>query len=222
MLSRSGRLYLWFGVTTLAFGVFARITRELLEGEVDTADRAILLLVAKLRSPSLTVAAMDVTALGSTTLIVLFAAAALVILLARRDRLGACHLLTASAGAALLVYATKNIIERARPPEIQRLVEVTGFSYPSGHSLMTASLYLTLAIIAGRHLGTQRVRIALFAAALVVLMLVGASRIYLGVHYPTDVASGLSLGAAWALLLAGVFSRFSRETRHENCARVVN
>ncbi len=114
-------------------------------------DSAILLAVARTRTPWLTVAAIDVTALGSITLVVLFSAFTLMVLLVLRDRLGALHLLAASAGAGILTLLTKNIIERIRPEEAQRLIIVSGFSYPSGHSVSTSALYLTIAIIAGRY-----------------------------------------------------------------------
>jgi undecaprenyl-diphosphatase len=162
----------------------------------------------RIRTPWLTSAAIDVTALGSITLVVLFSVFTLVVLLMLRDRRGALQLLAASVGAGILTIVTKDIIERIRPPEAQRLIVVSGFSYPSGHSLSTAALYLTIAIIASRHIERSGAKTVIFLAVSAVVIMVGASRIYLGVHYATDVASGFSLGAAWALLLAGVFSLF--------------
>jgi undecaprenyl-diphosphatase len=206
--ARAGRLSLWLGGAALALLMFVRITRELIEGDVSAVDSAILLTVTKTRTPWLTIAAVDVTALGSTTLVVLFSAFTLVVLLVLRDRLGALQLLAASAGAGILTLLTKNIIERIRPEEVQHLIATSGFSYPSGHSLSTSALYLTIAIIAGRYVQHSGARVAIFLAVSAVLIMVGASRVYLGVHYATDVVSGISLGAAWALLLAGFFTRF--------------
>ena len=202
----AGRLSLWLGGAALALGTFVRITRELIEGDVGAMDSAILLAVAKKRTPWLTITAVDVTALGSITLVLLFSAFTLVVLLVLRDRLGALQLLTASAGAGLLTLVTKNLIERIRPAESQQLIVVSGFSYPSGHSVSTSALYLTIAIIAGRYVQHRGARATIFLAVSAVLIMIGASRVYLGVHYPTDVVSGISLGAAWALLLAGFFT----------------
>ncbi|MBZ5596376.1 MAG: phosphatase PAP2 family protein [Acidobacteriia bacterium] len=204
--TRAGRLSLWLGGAALAFLMFVRITRELIEGDVGAMDSAILLAVAKKRTPWLTIAAVDVTALGSVTLVVLFSAFTLVVLLVLRDRISALQLLAASAGAGILTLVTKNIIERVRPEEAQQLIVVSGFSYPSGHSVSTSALYLTIAIIAGRHVQHSGARVAIFLAVSAVLVMVAASRVYLGVHYATDVVSGISLGAAWALLLAGCFT----------------
>jgi undecaprenyl-diphosphatase len=202
----AGRLSLWLGGAALAFGMFVRITRELIEGDVGAMDSAILLAVAKKRTPWLTTTAVDVTALGSITLVVLFSVFTLVVLLVLRDRLGALQLLTASVGAGILTLVTKNIIERIRPEEAQRLIVVSGFSYPSGHSLSTSALYLTIAIIAGRYVQHRGARATIFLAVSAVLIVVGASRVYLGVHYATDVVSGISLGAGWALLVGGSFT----------------
>ena len=206
--ARAGRVSLWLGGASLALLAFVRITRELIEGDVTAFDSAIQLTVARIRTPWLTSAAVDVTALGSITLVVLFSVFTLVVLLVLRDRLAALQLLAASAGAGILTLVTKDIIERTRPAEAQQLIVVSGFSYPSGHSLSTSALYLTIAIIAGRYVQHSGARAAIFLAVSVVLIMVGASRVYLGVHYTTDVVSGISLGAAWALMLAGLFTLF--------------
>jgi undecaprenyl-diphosphatase len=203
---RAGRLSLWSGGAALAVLAFVRITRELIEGDVSAVDRAILFAVARARTPWLTIAAIDVTALGSITLVVLFSAFTLMVLLVLRDRLGALQMLAASVGAGILTLVTKDIIERTRPEVAQQLIAVSGFSYPSGHSLSTSALYLTIAIIAGRYVQHLGARVAIFIAVSAVVIMVGASRVYLGVHYATDVVSGISLGAAWALVLAGLFT----------------
>jgi len=209
--ARAGRLALWLGGASLAFLIFVRITRELMEGDVTALDRAILLAVAKARTPWLTVAAVDVTALGSITLVILFTAFTLLVLCVLRDRMGALQILAASSGAALLTMATKEMIERIRPAEAQQLIVVSGFSYPSGHSVATSALYLTITIIAGRYIRHAGARAAIFIAVAVVILMIGASRVYLGVHYATDVVSGFLLGAAWALILAGLFTLAGHE-----------
>jgi undecaprenyl-diphosphatase len=209
------RLSLWFGASFLFLAIFLKMTSELVENEVQGRDALILAAIASVRRPWLTGIAIDLTALGSMTLVTLISLIALCVLLLLRDRLAASQLLLNSAGAALLTMLTKNLIERTRPENVEHLVHVTGFSYPSGHSLVAASLYLTIAILTAHHLPTLQGRVLLFCIALAVVFLVGMSRMYLGVHYPSDVASGVSLGAAWALLLAAGFSTSTRRRAHQ-------
>jgi undecaprenyl-diphosphatase len=204
------RLTLWLGAAALSFGIFVKITSELLEHEVRGLDLSILTAVAKMRRPWLTGVAVDITALGSLALVVLISVVALCLFLSLENRLAAWQLFLNTAGAGIWTGITKNAIERARPEEVTHLVQVTGFSYPSGHSLVSASLYLTMALLAARHLPTRKGRVLLFVLAIAIISLVGMSRVYLGVHYPSDVASGVLLGVAWALLLEGGFSTIER------------
>jgi len=205
-LSRVIQISWWLGAAALLFALFIKLTSELLEHEVAGLDRTILIGFAKARTPLLTMIAVDLTALGSVTLVVLMSTVALCVLLVLKDRLAALQLVAASVGAGILTSAVKNYIDRRRPDEVTQLIQVSGFSYPSGHSLTAAALYLTMAILVCRHLQRAGHQIAILTITVAIILLVGASRIYLGVHYPSDVASGISLGMAWALLLAGVFS----------------
>ena len=165
-------------------------------------DRAILEAAATLRRSWLTGAAVDLTALGSVSVLTVLVAVALVVLAGARDRAGALQLAVGGAGAACWVVLLKSLLERDRPLLVSRLVEVTGFSYPSGHTLAAAAIYTTLAIVACRGVAPGWPRGAVLAAAGAIILAVGASRVYLGVHYPSDVLAGLLAGLAWAFALA--------------------
>jgi undecaprenyl-diphosphatase len=204
--ARAIKVSWWLGTASLAFGLFIKITSELLEHEVSSVDRMILIGLAKARTPWLTVVAVDLTALGSVTLGVLVSTIALCVLLLMKDRMGALQLVAASVGAGILTTTIKNYIDRPRPEVVTQLIQFSGLSYPSGHALAAASLYLTIAILVCRHIQRTGHQIAILAMTVEIILLVGMTRIYLGVHYPSDVASGISLGVAWALLLAGCFS----------------
>ena len=207
LTARMIRVAAWSGAIAFALGTFLLVTHETIaEREGAGADRAVLLWIARLRAPRLTGVMVDLTALGSPTLVVLFTFVTFAMLAVLRDRRGAAHLVVASAGTWICTTATKNIIEKARPTEVEHLVQVSGFSYPSGHSLAAAALYLTIAIIAGTHLKTVASKAVLFVGAALLVGLVGLSRVYLGVHYPSDVVSGVSLGTAWALILAAAIA----------------
>jgi undecaprenyl-diphosphatase len=207
------RRSLWLGALALALGTFATVTREIVGARAaGGADHAILFWFARHRSPWLTSMMIDVTALGSVTIVTLVTVLAFAILLAVRDGRGALQLAVASAGTSLRTLVAKSFIERSRPTEVEHLVNVSGFSYPSGHSLAAAALYLTIAIMAERHLRSGPFRVALMVGAIFLIVMVALSRVYLGVHYPSDVLSGVCLGAAWALILTGLFSIGASET----------
>jgi undecaprenyl-diphosphatase len=195
-----------FALATAAFGAFVKLTSELREGELDPIDRGLLHRVIELRTPVLNGVAVDVTALGSVTVVTLVVSVAAVCFALGRHWSSVVQLVVGSVGGALLSSSLKDMLERARPPSAERLVYVTSFSYPSGHSLVSACVYITLAIVVCRLLKTRGRRVAAFALAIFLAMIIGASRAYLGVHYPTDIIAGLLLGAGWALLVGAAFS----------------
>lgn len=153
----------------------------------------------------LTEAALDITSLGSNTVELLVSASTVALLVSSRKYAATVQLVAAAAGSNILIPLAKSMFERARPPVAERLTEASGFSFPSGHALSAAAVYLTIAWIASRS-AERRCRLAIFGVAGVVIVLVAASRVYLAVHYPSDVLGGLSLGSAWALALAAFFT----------------
>lgn len=110
-------------------------------------------------------------------------------------------LLAAVIGETLLAQNLKAFFARPRPDIVPHLVEASRASFPSGHSTSAAAIYLTLAALIARETKERIVRHYVFAVAVTLAVIVGASRVYLGVHYPTDVIGGLSFGAAWAAIV---------------------
>ena len=192
-------------VLLLVFAVFTLEVREADAGEkefVGHLDKVILSATSELRTPTFTKIAMDITALGSTTVLILVSLGGFLLFsFKNRTDLG-FHLISAAAGAGLLSKLMKNQYERPRPPFIGRLVDVQGYSYPSGHSLAAASVYLTLALIAFSFYPKKTHRIIIFSLVVLLIALIGYSRVYLGVHFPTDVFAGILLGSSWALLVS--------------------
>lgn len=170
-------------------------------------DILILEKIAGWRSPLLTYIFENITALGSLTLISLHTAIALALLLSTGDKTGAIQLAAASAGSWTLTETTKYLIARPRPTIIPALAEASGFSYPSGHAFTSAAMYITIAFLASRHLPLRKQRVVLAIVAGLVIAAIAFSRVYLGVHYPSDILSGILLGVGWAVLVDSVRAR---------------
>ncbi len=128
----------------------------------------------------------------------------------RREWAALAILLAAVLGETLLANGLKALFDRARPHIAPALVHVTGHSFPSGHSTSAAAIYLTMAALIARKVKQRAARLYVFGAAIALALIVGASRVYLGVHYPTDVLAGLSLGAAWAATVGIAARRLRR------------
>ena len=189
----------------LLVGAFVELSEALVEARSappEGFDIQILRAMAELRRPSLNALAVELTALGSPLLVAIFTVVAAGLLHAFRDRRGAIVLIASSLAAALLTSTLKGLLERPRPDVVSKLVHVASLSYPSGHSLTSAAVYLTAALVVARHLSSFAQRVVAIALTAIVVLLIGASRVYLGVHYPSDVIAGILVGTAWASLMA--------------------
>jgi undecaprenyl-diphosphatase len=142
----------------------------------------------------------EVTTLGSGTVLTLMSLLVAGYLLSRQENGSAVLLLVSVGGGTLLTNVLKALFGRDRPNAVPYLTDALYKSYPSGHSMMSSVVYLTVAVILARTIKGRPAKIYCVSAALVVSFLVGLSRVYLGVHYPTDVIAGWAVGIAWALL----------------------
>lgn len=145
-------------------------------------------------------AARDVTALGSYTVLTILVVGVLGHLLMRRQYHAALLVLVATLGGALLSNLLKDVYARPRPDLVPHLTRVSTSSFPSGHAMLSAVVYLTLGALLARLSEGRWAKAYFVGAAVVLTLLVGASRVYLGVHYPTDVTAGWAAGVAWAVL----------------------
>jgi membrane-associated phospholipid phosphatase len=154
--------------------------------------------------PSATTPLSAVTALGSTAVLALVVGTAAAYLALRRRGREAALLVGTLAGAQLLTWILKAIFERPRPTFEDPVTTASWFSFPSGHALSSIAVYGALAYIFVGGLRSTRARAVVAGVALLVAM-IGFSRLYLGVHYLTDVLAGYSAGLAWLLLTIGLF-----------------
>jgi undecaprenyl-diphosphatase len=170
-------------------------------------DQILLSVENHLRSPEWHFLVMDLSSLGSLAVVITLCVVSGILLLVNRDPAATIHLVIVAIGAIKIAGWAKHWIDRPRPQIIPRLIQVGGLSFPSGHAVTASAMYLTLAILASRHLRRPAQRVALFGIAALLILTVGFSRIYLGVHHPSDVMSGTLLGAAWALFMGALFSK---------------
>jgi undecaprenyl-diphosphatase len=160
-----------------------------------------------------------VTTLGSLWVMVPVAVVALAVLIWRfRWPEAAVFLAVAGTAGDLSCFALKHLVHRARPPGA--LVHLSSFSFPSGHTVGAATLYVALAWIVSRRHPTRPVRVAAWAGALLVVAAVGATRIELGAHYASDVIGGFALGAFWVATAATAWAACELSQPRGSAARV--
>jgi undecaprenyl-diphosphatase len=184
-----------------------KLAGEVGEGETLAFDKRILLALRDARNPSLPIgpawlvgAALDITALGSATVLGLTVLAISGFLVLQGMWRTGVFVAFASGGALVVNAALKHLFQRPRPDVVPHLRDVMTMSFPSGHALTSAVVYLTLGALSMRIAERPLTKAYCMAMAMLVTVLVGASRVYLGVHYPTDVLAGWLIGLSWALL----------------------
>jgi undecaprenyl-diphosphatase len=182
------------------------LSDDVIEGETQEIDEKIISLLRVNGDPALPVgpdwlrlAITELTALGGHTILILFSLMAAGFCLVVRRYGAFFFLLLSAAGAILLNSLLKAAIGRERPSVVEPLVEVSTFSYPSGHALLSSALYLSFAFLIAELAGNWRARGYIIAAGFLFAGLIGLSRIYLGVHYPSDIIAGWAIGTAWAM-----------------------
>jgi len=152
-------------------------------------------------------AVRDLTALGGVLLRHLIAIGAIVALLFLRLRREAVLLLATVVGGWLVNSAVKALVGRPRPEIVPHLTEAGGASFPSGHSFNSAVVFIAVALAFAAMSARASVRVTIIGTAIVLSLLIAASRVWLGVHFPSDVAAGWLGGAGWAFLAAAVLDR---------------
>jgi len=185
--------------------LFADLADEVIEGDTRHFDERVLLMLRVPDDPATPVGpawlaevCRDITALGGATVLVLMIAAVSGFLWLAQKR-GAMWLVLASTiGGLLLSSLLKYYFARPRPDIVPHLADVDTASFPSGHSMMSAVAYLTLGALLGRLVTRPLLKLYFLAVACLLTGLVGVSRVYLGVHYPTDVLAGWLAGLVWA------------------------
>lgn len=222
LLGRSGLLLLLGLLAGLgALALFGALTDQVLEQDAERLDNTILTILRLFESPELTAVAQGLSALGTEVLAVFLLV--LLIALAVQQRWGAVlGLLLVTFGAQMLNSVLKELFHRTRPAPLADpladLIPGQAFSFPSGHAMVAAAFYLFVAYLSWRLLpGCWRLfSVSLFLA---IIGLIGLSRLYLGVHYLTDVVAGYLAGFFWtdAVIVSGwLLAHSSAARKHQH------
>jgi len=192
----------------LSAWAFMKITGEMLEGDVNSIDLAILQRLRVVGHPELPIGPRwlqetirDLTALGSPAVLCMTVSTVWGYLMVARQTLMAWLAAGSALGGLGVAMLLKAVFSRARPDAAFHATVANGYSFPSGHAMMSAIVFLTMATLVARLAPQRRLGVYALAVAMLLTGLVGLSRVFLGVHWASDVAAGWAAGAAWALLI---------------------
>lgn len=189
--------------------VFAEVADDMTEADGQAFDHHVLALLRPYADDPgrpwgpwwLKEAAADLTSLGGISVLGLFALIAILFLVIQRKWLSAVLLPLGLAGGVALSEGLKAVFERERPPAAVQAVETINASFPSGHALLSTVFYLTVAVMLTRAFPKRRLKALVLGVGVLVAVLVGVTRVYLGAHWASDVIAGWAVGAAWAMVL---------------------
>ena len=195
-------LLIGFVIAIAAMFFFGWFADEMRDGDTRRFDETVRAFVHSLATPFLTEVMRFASFLGSTLFLILLGLAVFGILYYLKRRRAAVLFAVATIGATVLLVSLKLAFKRVRPEPFFDTILPASFSFPSGHSLASFSFYLTVAALITTRIKNPvyKILIWIFAAALV--LLIGISRIYLGVHYPSDVVAGFVVGFIWVITIA--------------------
>ena len=211
VLAQVSRLERWtmivIGITAGALFAFAKLGEEVVEGDTRAFDEYVLLALRTSGNPADPIGPRwfeemmrDFTALGGTGVLLIVTLAVTGYLIIARKRSFALTVTVSVITGMLLSQTLKWGFARPRPDLVPALARVYTHSVPSGHAMVSAVVYLTLGVLLARTPIRTAIKAYLLFVAILLTLIVGISRVYLGVHWPSDVLAGWAGGAAWALL----------------------
>ena len=205
-----------------AVWLFVALAGEVREGETRAIDEMVIRAFRDDANPGRLIGPQwlegvvrDLTALGSSAVLTLFTGAVAVFLAVRRQTHALTLVVVAALGGLVLADGLKAVFQRPRPELVPHLAQVYTSSFPSGHAISSAVVYLTLGALLSQLVEERKLKVYFLGVACFLTFVVGLSRVMLGVHYPSDVLAGWSVGLAWALLCWMVASHLQRRGKVE-------
>ena len=198
---RSRIVYAGFAAAVAALLLFAWLANKIIEGATLRFDGFVRNTVHSWANPTLTDAMRGITQLGSVQFLVAMCTVLVVRLFWIGRKRAAIVLIIGSVGAEILNELLKQLFHRARPEAFFGYAEPLSYSFPSGHAIMSCCIYGVAAAIAATRIASRAGKAAVWAGAALIAGLIGFSRIYLGVHYPSDVIAGFAAAIVWVAAL---------------------
>ena len=192
------------GLAIAALAVFWWLAHNVSNGALNTWDDQVRIRIHAHASPALTTFLRALTELGEVTFLVPLCFAVAIVLERYRRRYAAVHFAIAAAGAEALDQLLKYSFHRMRPTGFFGITSPANFSFPSGHAMTSIVIYGALAAVIAESLPRRSARIALWIGAALFIGSIGFTRVYLGVHWPSDVLGGFAAGLTWLLALEAV------------------
>lgn len=203
---RAHNAYATFGIFLLAGAAiaiagtwaFAALAGHVTSGSTQNFDDAVLRWIGARRDPTYDSIMLEITSLGTASVVTMVVGVAALFLWLNQHKHSAILLFVSTFGGVILNNLLKAGFGRPRPDVIPWGAPATFYSFPSGHAMSATVVYSTVAYLAARLQRTHAARMSIMAVAAIVILLICVSRLYLGVHYPSDVMAGVVIGLAWA------------------------
>jgi undecaprenyl-diphosphatase len=213
------QLTIAFGITVLTLIGFSCMAFLVRANQIIQFDRKIISFVQGFESPRLTTVMKFFTTIGSTNSVVVLSLLVVFFLYkVVKHKLELILFIAVIGGTPVLNHLLKQFFQRARP-DLHRLIEIGGFSFPSGHAMNALTVYGMISFLLWRHIPTQWGRSLLIVFSTMMIMMIGTSRIYLGVHYPSDIIAGYFAGGCWIAISIDFFQRYQDHIHRGKQAR---
>lgn len=209
-------IFLIGGFVVAFFGTlaFAELAEHVSSGATQAFDERVLLWIKNLRSQHADTLMLELTALGTGMVVLMISGIASLFLALNKHKYSALLLAVATIGGLALNSVLKIGFNRPRPEVVEWGTQVFSSSFPSGHAMSAAIVYSTVAYLAARLQTRLWSKLLTMFAAFLIIILICVSRLYLGVHYPSDVAAGVTIGLAWAGFCMATLEGIQRFARH--------
>jgi len=213
-MSRGERFWYPFITGTVLAGIFIFLFFKILDSVLEQASLARFDLVVfnsldAIRTPILNDIMTLFTLLGNWEIVILGVIFSCVFFAGRKRWNKVIALIVSPAIGEVFVFIVKNLVQRERPITISQFIIENGFSFPSAHSFVALSFYGLLTYFAFRHARRKRIKLGILIAGIVLILVIGFSRIYLGVHWASDVLASYASGAAWLALVITALEIFN-------------